>query len=304
MSFPHAGVAGRAGEGRWRAPNREAGASPDRLGRHRPARTLDQGGRMRRRAAAASQHVDSSDTSPAGRFERLVSYLARGLGLPVRLGDAALFCVDNAAALDLLRGRIDAIVSDPPYGIAYVPGSGGGHKFGGVAIHGDDRPFDPRPLLDLAPLICLWGANHYASRLPDSPAWLVWDKRVGRGRNHQADGELAWTNARRPARVKNLFWSGAARTGERGEHWHPTQKSVSIMAWCLNELGVGRGRIVCDPYMGSGSTGLACLRTGRYFVGLELERRWFDAACARLRRWADQADMFGPAGDDEAEDEA
>jgi len=226
-------------------------------------------------------------------FDRLAAEIAAVLPAHVRIADAALYCGDSAAVLELLRGRIDALVADPPYGIGYVPGGGGGNKFPHVAIAGDDRPFDPRPLLGLAPLTCLWGANHYASRLPDSPGWLVWDKRIGKLRNHQADGELAWTNSRRPARVKNLLWSGAARTGERGEHWHPTQKSVAIMAWCLKELDVPKGGVVLDPYMGSGTTGLACLRTGRRFIGIEIERRWFDAACERLGRWKDQGDLFG-----------
>lgn len=248
-----------------------------------------------------SETDDRTDDRKAGsegadpdsaRFEALVASLAPALGQPDRIAGAALFCGDSTAALDLLRGRIDALVSDPPYGIGYVPGGVAHHKFAGVAIRGDDRPFDPRPLLNLAPLICLWGANHYASRLPDSPGWLVWDKRIGKARTHQADGELAWTSARRPARVKNLYWNGGARTGDQGEHWHPTQKSTLVMGWCMDEIGVAPGHIVCDPYMGSGTTGLACLRTGRRFIGVEIERRWFDAACERLRRWEAQPDML------------
>ncbi|BCW88068.1 hypothetical protein sos41_12060 [Alphaproteobacteria bacterium SO-S41] len=231
-------------------------------------------------------------STPIPPFDRLIAAIAAVLPDHVRIGDAALFLGDSSLVLEILRTQIDALISDPPYGIAYVPGAGAQHKFAGVAIAGDDRPFDPRPLLGLAPITCLWGANHYASRLPDSPGWLVWDKRIGKLRTHQADGELAWTNSRRPARVKNLLWSGAARTGERGEHWHPTQKSTAIMAWCMKELGVPRGAVVADPYMGSGTTGLACLKTGRRFIGIELERRWFDAACERLALWQDQGDLF------------
>lgn len=230
---------------------------------------------------------------PEARFQRLLASLGRVLPPPVRIADAALFLGDNAAALDILRGRIDALIADPPYGIDYVPGKGGGHRFAGVGIVGDDKPFDPRPLLDVAPITCLWGANHFASRLPDSPGWLIWDKRVGRGQNHQADGELAWTNAKRPARIKNLFWSGGARTGEKSEHWHPTQKSTAVMAWCMDKLQVPARGIVADPYMGSGTTGLACLRTGRFFVGIEIEPRWHEAAIKRLTRWEDQSDLWG-----------
>lgn len=200
---------------------------------------------------------------------------------------------DCLTALDVLRGNADALVADPPYGIDYVPGHGGQHKFGGVAIEGDDRPFDPRPFLDIAPISLFWGANHFAPRLPASPAWFIWDKRCGRGRNHQADCELAWTNGRGVARLKHREWNGANRGSERGEHWHPTQKSVEVMAWCLDQLGVPAGGLVVDPFMGSGTTGLACLKTGRAFVGIEIDPRWYAAALNRLDRYLGQGDLFG-----------
>ncbi len=235
----------------------------------------------------ADRMMDDADGPPRGAdlraraFDGLVNDLARAAPELRRFGAVALFRGDNAASLDIVRARIDALVADPPYGIGYV-GGGGSHKFAGVAIAGDDRHFDPSPFLHLAPRTCLWGANHFAARLPASPGWLVWDKRCGAKPMDQADCELAWTDQRRPARLKNLFWSGAHRGWERGEHWHPTQKSVDLMAWCLDQLQVPPGGIVFDPFMGSGTTAIACMKTGRRFIGVELEARWFEAAVARV----------------------
>lgn len=219
----------------------------------------------------------------AGRaFNGLVRDLASLMPVSCRHGDAVMFLGNSLEAVDIVRGRLDVMLADPPYGIDYVPGAGGGAVFAGVAIAGDDRPFDPRPYLGLAPVTCLWGANHFASRLPASPGWLVWDKRCGGKPLSMADCELAWTDQRRPARLISRLWSGAVRGSKRGEHWHPTQKSVEVMVWCLEKLRAAAGAIVFDPFAGSGSTGVACLKTGRRFIGIELERRWFDAADRRL----------------------
>jgi site-specific DNA-methyltransferase (adenine-specific) len=108
--------------------------------------------------------------------------------------------------------KFDLVLTDPPYGIGYVHGDGGGNlarstTFNRVKVHGDDQPFDPAQWLSFETVI-LWGGNHFASRLPDSSCWLVWDKREGICSNDQADCELAWTNIKQPARLKRLLWNG------------------------------------------------------------------------------------------------
>ena len=133
------------------------------------------------------------------------------------------------------------------------------------------------------------GANHYASRLPDSPAWYVWDKRDGVGENNLADCELAWCNVGGSARLKRHLWMGLCRDSEIGSHLHPTQKPVVVMAWAMDKAKIPQGATVLDPYMGSGSTGIACLRTGRNFIGVERDAAHYKTACDRFAQECDGA---------------
>lgn len=204
-------------------------------------------------------------------------------------------------------GPIDALVSDPPYGIGIihrktgtVGGAGKGGSIGGQSrrdrmrgkfirnvvykpVHGDDKPFDPQPLLGLAPKIVLWGANHYADKLPCSSCWFIWDKRTGLGSNNFADCEMAWCNVQAPARLFHHRWYGYHRDSEREEHYHPTQKPVELMRWVLGWLGLPKGSLVCDPYMGGGSTGIAAIQLGLRFVGCDIEPDYCLRAANRLR---------------------
>lgn len=199
--------------------------------------------------------------------------------------------------LDLLPIEADAVVSDPPYGIAYSHGGQSGvlartTKFVGVKVIGDDREFDPTPWLRF-PIVVLWGANHYASRLPDSPAWLIWDKRDGLTSNDMADCEMAWTNLDRVARLRSLRWMGMIKDSERGEERvHPMQKPVAVMSWAMEQTKVPDGATVLDPFMGSGTTGVACIRTGRNFIGVEKDEKYFEIAVERIRRELAQERLF------------
>ena len=193
-------------------------------------------------------------------------------------------------------GKVDAVITDPPYGIRYSPGGGGGgirrrdgtrykKRFTGKdLVIGDKTPFDPSPILALDLPTCLWGGNHYAERLPSSPCWLVWDKRRGTTRNDFADCELAWTNRSAVARVLPLLWNGMLKDSERGEiRIHPTQKPIAVMVWCMAELAVPIGATVADCFMGSGTTGIACIRTGRKFIGIEISPEYFEIAKNRIK---------------------
>jgi len=211
-----------------------------------------------------------------------------------------LYLGDCLEVLPTLGGGM-AVVSDPPYGIAFAHGGndrggiGKGRyatKFAGAAIVGDDAPFDPSPLLAFSDTVILWGGNHFADRLPPSPSWLIWDKRAASHHtNDFADCEMAWTSRKGVARVFRHQWDGMMKASERGiERVHPTQKPIELMKWCLEQIP-DSGSIL-DPFMGSGSTGVAAVKLSRKFTGIEIDPGYFDIACKRIEQALRQPDMF------------
>lgn len=203
-------------------------------------------------------------------------------------GRATWCVVQDDAALVIPRLPPDGLVlTDPPYGINldtdYCRKMNDGNKHDRVL--NDDRPFDPSPLLRFKRAI-LWGANNYASRLPDEGRWLCWDKVTRNDLNMRiAEMELAWTNCIARARVFRHLWSGAYRDSEQRTAYHPCQKPVALMMWCLNL--VPDAGLVLDPYAGSGTVGVAAIRLGRRYIGVELDERY--ASLARERLSAERA---------------
>jgi len=191
-----------------------------------------------------------------------------------------------------------------------VISTGGGNgiastTYTGTTI-GDDAPFDPMPWVRHAgdkPIV-LFGADHYKERLPPGGRFIAWDKSCGMGAAASfADAEFAWTNRRNPRAIFRHFWMGALRSGDpvansRNRRLHVSQKPVELMAWCLDHARVGLGKRVLDPYMGSGSTGMACMMTGRRFLGVEIDPAIFETARARMQALWDRMQTEAGAGDD------
>ncbi len=211
-----------------------------------------------------------------------------------------LYQGDCLEILPTLEG-VDAVVSDPPYGIAwstdYKFNRGNGvkraEKLSRKAhkpIESDQEPFDPSHLLTGKPTV-LFGANHYMDRLPKG-GLLVWDKRRPDGTFFMSPAEIAWSNTSRAVAIKEYCWQGFARAGENSQHFHPTQKPIAIMAWTMEEAKVPEGATVLDPYMGSGTTGIACIRTGRNFIGIEKDPEHFETARRRIEAELAQGDLF------------
>ncbi len=198
------------------------------------------------------------------------------------LGD----CLDVLPTL----GKVDAVVTDPPYGIAYKKGAGGtGHKKRNCeAIIGDDQPFDPSPILAVCENVLLWGSDHFAQRLPHG-RFLAWNKLGNTGADSWdsfSDVEFAWHSQRGASRIFNYVWKGlcmGAGEDKNQPRDHPTQKPVCLMRWCLEQVGSTPGDVILDPYMGSGTTGVACIRTSRKFIGVEKDPKHFETALRRIR---------------------
>jgi len=203
----------------------------------------------------------------------------------------------------MLSKVVDAVISDPPYGIAVntrnaTRSNTPPHSRTVVAsknwqpVEGDDKDFDPATWLKWQRVV-LWGANNYASSLPDSPSWLAWNKRTPEGFK-KSQVELAWM--RGAGKCSYHFdhqWHGVCRDSEQAEgSLHPTQKPVALMAWCMEKAKVPDGGLVLDPFMGSGSTGIAAIRTGRRFIGIEKDPIHFKTALERIQQELAQGDLF------------
>ena len=215
---------------------------------------------------------------------------------PVIIGNATLYCGDCLEILPHLTG-IDAVVSDPPYGIGYVHGGGGRSKKWRrnnlKPIHGDDQSFDPAPWLTFKNVL-LWGADHFRKRLPDGGTLLAWDKSVGVGaKDNFIDAEFAWCNLRCPRNVFRFLWKGLLMDNIRVEsdvgvshtnRAHPSMKPVALMRWCIEHFKLPPGSLILDPYLGSGSTGIAAVTMGHRFIGIEIDEDYFKIACARIEK--------------------
>ena len=177
--------------------------------------------------------------------------------------------------------KVDLVLTDPPYGMDYHPGAVHVNAIAFDAVVGDNHVFDPSFLLNYKRII-LWGANFYASRLPDCGGWLGWDKRTISGlKVRSSEAEFAWTNCIRSPKLYRHMWSGAFRDGEgRGLHVHPTQKPVELMKWCIELVDVAES--ILDPYMGSGSVLVAAKNLGRKAIGIEIELKYVKIAIERL----------------------
>lgn len=197
---------------------------------------------------------------------------------------------DCLTLLDSLPA-VDLVLTDPPYGKRERTKRGtAGRGIHGPSrdfepIAGDDKPFDPRPILKLKKKTILWGANYFPTHLPASPSWLVWDKRDGTTPDDNADCELAWTNLGGPLRMYAHLWRGVCRASEAGDEvLHPSQKPVALMRWCLQRAKLKPNALVFDPYMGSGPIVQACKELGYRYIGCELVEQYCHVAANRLQQ--------------------
>lgn len=194
-------------------------------------------------------------------------------------------------------GGIDAVVADPPYGMGWDPDS---TRFSGGnnpenrgpsrhqdSIRGDDRSFDPSPWLDFSEVI-LWGANHFGSRLPVGTT-LVWLKRFDDAfGTFLSDAEIAWEKG-----GHGIYCHRDVSMNNIAKHRvHPNQKPVGLATWCIERLKLRPGATILDPYMGSGTTGVAAIRLGFNFIGIEIDPTYFAIAQKRIQAEQDRHPLF------------
>ena len=186
--------------------------------------------------------------------------------------------------LDFMRtlpdGAVDAVVTDPPYGIgaakANAHSSIRDNDAWAAQVWDNQRPSPDvfKELLRVARHVAIWGGNFFSDFLPMSSGWLVWRKPEAETGFSLADAELCWTNCDFAIRMKTI--------NRRDGNSHPTQKPVSVMQWAIDALSLPPGATVFDPFMGSGTTGVACVRTGCNFIGCEIDAGYFAIAQRRI----------------------
>lgn len=207
--------------------------------------------------------------------------------------------------------KADMVFTDPPYGVNAVHnrrvgysapigfGKTRGENYPGMVeaksylpVANDDRPFDPTPILSLAPHCLLFGANYFHDKIPLGWRWVVWDKKaaIGTDEGPFSDCELAWTNLEgRAVKIYRHLWAGLLRAGDRKEEMvervHPTQKPVGLCAEMLSDLSKSEAAII-DPFLGSGSTVIACEKTGRKCYGMEIEPLYGDVILDRFQKYS------------------
>lgn len=179
-------------------------------------------------------------------------------------------------------GKVDAIVTDPPYGIGADEAAAKNKGKWGWRFYGDTKWDRARPPSSLMMLMremsdhqIVWGGNYFTDLLPPTMQWLIWDK--GQRDFSLADFEMAWSSQDSAARIISYPRVLALQDGKE----HPTQKPLQVMRWCLERLPAACVSI-CDPFMGSGTTGVAAVELGKKFSGIEINPAYFEIALRRI----------------------
>jgi DNA modification methylase len=194
-------------------------------------------------------------------------------------------------------GAVDAVITDPPYGIGknnIVPfvrtkRNSNGRVTSDFSWDETKKTNEISEAISKSKVSIVFGGNYYADILPVSRCWLVWDK-VNSG--NFSDFEIAWTSMDKASKMFRYMWNGMIKEKPE-ERFHPTQKPLELMKWCI-ELATNPGDTVFDPFMGSGTTGVACVQTGRNFIGCEIDTEYFKIAERRIHQATLQPQLFQP----------
>jgi len=204
-------------------------------------------------------------------------------------GSVVLYHGDCLSILPHLSG-VDAVVTDPPYGIDWNGHNASTLEWDGIS--NDTGSLDLRGILSMPIPVLAFGAACFPAQLPHRGRWLCWDKRTIDGACDAMIGspfELAWCNRVSGFDKMVRCLHGGVVNADGGQRVHPTQKPIAVMRAAI-EWAAKDATTILDPFMGSGTTGVACVRTGRKFIGIEIEERYCAIAKRRIEQaFADQA---------------
>ena len=192
----------------------------------------------------------------------------------------------QAGVVGRAKGRSLVVITDPPYGIRAdenpVRGSDRHERIGWDRERPEREIFDE--ILRHGSAQIIWGGNYFTDFLPPSMRWLVWDKQ--QDGFSLSDCEFAWCSENKAARIFRYSRGSANQDGKV----HPTQKPIALMKWCIDFFP--KAQTILDPFMGSGTTGVAAVQMGRKFIGIEREEKYFQIACKRIEDAQRQGDFF------------
>ena len=198
------------------------------------------------------------------------------------IGNCSLFLGDCREILPSLP-KVDLVLTDPPYGINFASNPHSQSCIKHVRMDWDSSaPSDEliAQIITLGYQQIVWGANYFS--VPKSQSFLVWDKMQPENFS-MAMAEFAFFSAKKPAKIFRMHPSLFSKE-------HPTQKPVELMEWCISH--VKDVLTVADPFMGSGTTGVACANMGKTFYGIEREPKYFAIACKRIEQAYAQQRLF------------
>jgi DNA modification methylase len=186
---------------------------------------------------------------------------------------------DCREILPTLDTKVDLVLTDPPYGIGWEGSNASTRDWS--KITGDARAMDLRFILNMDCTVISFGANFYPDQLPHRGRWICWDKRVDPKADNMLGSafELAWVNKYSGFDKIYRVMHGGVVNSDMGRRQHPTQKPTSLFKMIL--LDYPNCKSVVDPFLGSGTTALACKSLSRNCVGIEIEERYAEIAAKR-----------------------
>jgi len=199
---------------------------------------------------------------------------------------------------DILDKSIDLVLTDPPYGI----GECGAKNHSRIQLakptlysckdwdfeKPNKKYFDEIQRISKNQII--FGGNYFADMLPPSSCWLVWDKDNS---GDFADCELCWTSFKSAVRKFKFRWNGMLQEDMKHKEvrLHPTQKPVKLIEQIINKYS-DESMTIFDPFLGSGTTAIACINTRRNFIGIEKDEEYFNIAQKRVKEAQGQRRLF------------
>lgn len=202
-----------------------------------------------------------------------------------------IYCEDCLETMKRMPDKsIDLVLTDPPYGIGMDGGNIGGNNLGKAKDY-QKKSWDKstpskeifNEIIRVSKNQIIFGANHFIDKIPyPSSCWIVWDKD---NTGNFADSELAWTNFKTAVRNYKFRWNGMLQQdmANKENRYHPTQKPVELFKMILRDYAVKNDyKTIYDPFMGSGTTAIACKSLGLNYIGSELDKDYFEIIQKRL----------------------